>query len=364
MLVGIATGGGLQDAIDAKMSAFHGQWQVRGYQQPLSADAAAIEISPRESDRLTQAYPKAETYTASFKAGMARTENQIVGAQLFGLSTLPSVLEKTKLSGRLPHWPSNEVWVSTEFARQLGLALDSSFEMYFSRDPEALPTLRYFTVVGLYSTGMQEWDAQMIFCHERQIQKLNRWEKTSHQALLFHFHTTPEKEDLEAFRQLLPMDWDVYTTRQDFPQLYKWLDLFDNNTWLLGIILTLVAAFNAAVVVFIRVIERRRSLAILRTMGASTRSLIVATLTLFSRSVFLGLLIGNALAVCTLGAQDLWNLLPLDPDTYYVYHVPVKWDWVAFTWANMLIFGAIIGTSWLPAKILSKIHPSQVLRMQ
>ena len=92
MLVGIATGGGLQDAIDAKMSAFHGQWQVRGYQQPLSADAAAIEISPRESDRLTQAYPKAETYTASFKAGMARTENQIVGAQLFGLSTLPSVL--------------------------------------------------------------------------------------------------------------------------------------------------------------------------------------------------------------------------------------------------------------------------------
>ncbi|MFM1884488.1 MAG: hypothetical protein RL168_672, partial [Bacteroidota bacterium] len=59
-----------------------------------------------------------------------------------------------------------------------------------------------------------------------------------------------------------------------------------------------------------------------------------------------------------------FQFLPLDPQTYYVDAVPVAWNWVGFLLANLLIFIAVLLTSLVPAKILSKILPSQVLRMQ
>jgi lipoprotein-releasing system permease protein len=366
VVVGIATGDGLQQAIDQKVDEFHGSLQIRGYQQQPTSDALeftwdeaqATQVSSSLSDQAT------EVLSASFKGGMASHGTQMIGAQLMGVSALPKGIVAQKTLGSLPEWPSNEVWISSTLAQQLNVAVDSSFEMYFSRDAQSLPTLRYFTVAGIYETGLVEWDAQTIFCHERQVQKLNRWEPNQHQALLLYRSSPFSEEARAALLLTLPVELGVYSARDDYPQLYQWLDLFDTNTWLLGVILTLVAAFNAAVVIFIRIIERRKSVAILRTMGLSSGRLMISILTLFSRSILWGLLYGNLLAFSLLWAQDRFKFLPLDPQTYYVDAVPVAWNWVGFLLANLLIFIAVLLTSLVPAKILSKILPSQVLRMQ
>lgn len=364
--MGIATGQGLQEAIDRKVATFHGEVQLRGYQQALSADAQDLFLSPKDIQRIRSLPPftDGQWFSACFKAGMASANKQMLGAQLMGFDSIPARITEQLVDGRLPRWPSNEMLISTEIARQLQLAVDSSFEVYFSRDPSSLPTVRYYTVSGLYHTGLQEWDATMMFCHERQIQKINRWDSSQHQAWVFYGNHPISVEESAALRGILPLDWDVYLPQQDFPQLYQWLDLFDTNTLILGIILTLVAAFNSAVVVFIRVIERRKALAILRTMGLSSNRLTHAMLSLFSRSVIGGVLWGNGLALFLLWAQSTYGFLPLDAETYYVDHVPVSWNWTGFLAANLLIFIAVLGTSILPAKILSKFHPSQVFRMQ
>ncbi|MDC3353920.1 hypothetical protein OAV84_02375 [Schleiferiaceae bacterium] len=366
VIVGLATGQGLQEAIDRKVATFHGEVQLRGYQQVLSSDAEALFLSPEDIQRIESqpSFAGGQWFSASFKAGMASADDQMLGAQLMGFDAIPPRITEQLVDGRLPIWPSNEVLISTEIARQLQLAVDSSFEVYFSRDPSSLPTLRYYTVAGLYETGLQEWDATMMFCHERQIQKINRWEPDQHQAWVYYGDHSISAAESATLREILPLNWDVYRPRQDFPQLYQWLDLFDTNTWILGIILTLVAAFNSAVVVFIRVIERRKALAILRTMGLSSNRLTSSMLALFSRSIIFGVIAGNSLALLILWAQSTWGFLPLDAETYYVNQVPVSWNWPGFLAANLLIFIAVLGTSILPAKILSKFHPSQVLRMQ
>jgi lipoprotein-releasing system permease protein len=62
--------------------------------------------------------------------------------------------------------------------------------------------------------------------------------------------------------------------------------------------------------------------------------------------------------------QDQYAWLSLDPATYYVNSVPVAWNWGEFILANGLIFISVLGSAVLPVKILSKILPTQVLRMQ
>ncbi len=345
------------------MAAFHGDVQLRGYQQALTADAQALTLSTAELGRI-QNCPELQDgnwHSACTKAGIASTSTQMLGALVMGFSSLPRSVAATLVEGQLPAWPSNEVLLSREIARQLHLHVDSTFEMYFSRDPESLPTLRYYRVAGLYETGLLEWDERFIFVDELQVQKLNRWDTTEHQAWLYYGDI--EEKDWAQVRAILPLDLDLYSSRQDFPQLYQWLDLFDINTWILGVILTLVAAFNASVVVFIRVIERRKAIAILRAMGLSQSRLTRAVLSLFSQSVLKGVLGGNALAFGVLWAQWTWHFLPLEPQTYYIDHVPVSWDWSGFFAANLFIIAVVLASSILPAKILSKFRPAQVLRM-
>ncbi|MFM1884558.1 MAG: hypothetical protein RL168_742 [Bacteroidota bacterium] len=366
VLVGIATGDGLQNAIDQKVDEFHGRVQIRGYQQQASPDALPFTWTHEQTMRLRDLAPESSTtlISSSFKGGMAHHAVQMVGAQLMGVSALPPGIVAHRTAGREPQWPGTGVWISTALARELQLDVDSTFEMYFSRDAQSLPSLRYFTVEALYETGLVEWDAQTIFCHERQVQKLNRWESDQHQALLLYQTEPFRSNEREALLLSLPMELSLYSAREDYPQLYQWLDLFDTNTWILGVILTLVAAFNAAVVIFIRIIERRKSLAILRTMGLSSNRLMASILTLFSRSIAWGLFYGNVLAFSVLYLEDRFEFLPLDPQTYYVDAVPVAWNWKAFLLANVLIFTTVLLSSLVPAKILSKILPSQVLRMQ
>lgn len=370
VVVGISTGTGLQNAIQKKVENFHGTVQIRGYNQGSTTEAQPFNwpASKNAHIRTALSSENIELVSASYKAGMVSHRTQLEGALLMGVSILPQNFSQHLVRGSAPDWEKNptstKVWISTLLAAKLQVDCDSTFEMYFSRDPQSLPTLRYFQVAGIYETGLAEWDAQTIFCNESQIQRLNRWEEDEHQALLIFMKEALTEEQRQDLEMVIPLELSILTARDDHAQLYQWLDLFDTNTWLLGIILTLVAAFNAAVVIFIRIIERKSSIAILRTMGFSSKQLMASILTLFSRSILTGMAIGNALAFILLLLQDQYAWLSLDPATYYVNSVPVAWNWGEFILANGLIFISVLGSAVLPVKILSKILPTQVLRMQ
>ena len=102
------------------------------------------------------------------------------------------------------------------------------------------------------------------------------------------------REQADQLNSSLPVDFEIFTSQDDFPQLYQWINLFDNNTYLLGLILTIVASFNSVVVIFIRIIEKKTSLAILRAIGMRKTSLYKSFMTLFSPSILLGLVLGNS----------------------------------------------------------------------
>ena len=91
VIVGLATGQGLQEAIDRKVATFHGEVQLRGYQQVLSSDAEALFLSPEDIQRIESqpSFAGGQWFSASFKAGMASANDQMLGAQLMGFDAIP-----------------------------------------------------------------------------------------------------------------------------------------------------------------------------------------------------------------------------------------------------------------------------------
>jgi len=80
------------------------------------------------------------------------------------------------IKGRLPkvntEQISNEILISQKLATDLDFIIGDSVRSYFAKNT---PVMRYFTVAGIYHTGLAEFDKKMVMGDLRQVQLLNDW---------------------------------------------------------------------------------------------------------------------------------------------------------------------------------------------
>ncbi|MGC6434672.1 MAG: FtsX-like permease family protein [Crocinitomicaceae bacterium] len=85
-------------------------------------------------------------------------------------------LKKHLTDGRLPKFNdqtlSNEVIVSQTLARNLNLKVGNKLTSFFVNKS---PLKRKFLVVGVYNTGLEEFDSKLILGDLKQVQRLNDW---------------------------------------------------------------------------------------------------------------------------------------------------------------------------------------------
>ncbi|MBE9541172.1 MAG: lipoprotein-releasing ABC transporter permease subunit [Proteobacteria bacterium] len=130
------------------------------------------------------------------------------------------------------------------------------------------------------------------------------------------------------------------------------------------IMIVLVGAFNIISSLVMSVMEKTRDIAILRTMGASSKSImsifIFQGLFVGLVGTLLGLLSGSIL--CYLQAR--LKLIKLSPDIYYITILPIRIDWLdvaSIALAAIIIsFLATIYPSWQA----SKLNPVEALRYE
>jgi lipoprotein-releasing system permease protein len=360
LMIGLSTGKGLQEAIHQRITALQGDAQIRSYHQPNAFESTAFDWTT--SKRAIP--PDIKPIAMSWKQGIVAFEGSMQGAQCIGYSQWPQWLNQGLTQGSLPESADYmEVLISEDMARKLNLEVNDELQLYFQREGAQRPIMRYATLSGLFNTHMQEWDGQWLITHLSHMQLIQQLDSHQVGGLILHGEQVQTEQAMASIRGLLPMNLDLYQPQQDYPQLYQWLELFDTNTAVLASILIIIAAFNAAVVVFVLVVARAKHIAILRTMGMSARQINWAFVGHLGRDVAKGLLWGNLIGLGLLYAQFQFQILELDPVTYYVDHVPVAWDWWSFFMANLLVFTTVTVTAWLPSRILAKIRPADVLRM-
>ncbi len=80
------------------------------------------------------------------------------------------------------------------------------------------------------------------------------------------------------------------------------------------------------------------------------------------RLVVRGLIIGNVIGLVFGFLQYQFKLIPLDPATYYMSHVPIDWNWFRILGINALTFLLVGVVLLLPTAIISRISPVKAIR--
>jgi len=234
-----------------------------------------------------------------------------------------------------------------------------------------LPRLRSFTVVGIFEAGHNEFDSGLAFVHMIDAEKLMRLDAPSGLRLRLHdMNRAPQvAQDLKRTMSgdLIMQDWSKLNA--------NWFAAVQTEKHMMFIILTLiiaVAAFNLVSTLVMTVTEKQADIAILRTLGASPRSIM---------KIFMiqGALVGILGTMCGVGAgvlialnidvivpfiEHILGVQFLSKDIYYISTVPsdLRWPDVYKIGgvAVVLAFVATIYPSWWAARV----KPAEALRYE
>jgi len=234
-----------------------------------------------------------------------------------------------------------------------------------------VPRLKQFTLVGVFEAGHYEYDSGLALIHVDDAARLFRVEgPTGVQLRLADVHAA--RTAAAALQASLGPDVNV----RDWTRTNRnWFDAVQIEKRLMFIILTLivaVAAFNLVSTLVMTVTDKRADIAILRTLGASPRSImgifIVQGAAAGVMGTFGGVALGLAVAlnidVIVPAIERMLGMAFLPGNIYLISRMPsepLAGDIVPIAVISLLLaFAATLYPSWRA----SRVNPAEALRYE
>ncbi len=225
-----------------------------------------------------------------------------------------------------------------------------------------LPRIKTFQVVGIFETGLYEFDASLAFISlatAQQLLQIGQAVTMLEVRLNDPFYATEFSKVLSA---KLGFPYWVIDWRRMNASLFSALKLEKMAMFIILTLIVLVAAFNIVAALIMLVSEKRPDIAILKSMGACDRSILRIFMLTGLLLGALGMILGVAggLGICLLLAR--YPLIKLPTDVYFVDHLPVlvqPFDVTVISVSALIL--ALLATIY-PARQAAKLPPAEVLR--
>ena len=226
-----------------------------------------------------------------------------------------------------------------------------------------MPRQRRFKVVGTFRLGLYEVDMSTGFVSLDSGMLIAGKDNVEHIELkVADIYAAPQIADQIAVdfgSEYVTQDWGDMNK-----QLYSAL-LLEKIGMGIGIgLIVMVAALNIVASLILLVMEKTRDIAILKTMGASARSITMIFLLQGTIIGVVGTLVGAAAGTTVAYVLDKYQVITIPSDVYQVSYLPFKllpWD------LFFIVIGAILVcfvATLYPSRQAARLDPAQALRYE
>lgn len=309
-----------------------------------------------------------------FTQGMLCSADGVGGAVLRGINPVNTTVHvSTKGDRSLAQMlsvenQSNEtgIVIGSVLAEKLKLDVGQSALLMIvgtqQENASRLPQMHRIKIMGIFETGMHQYDGSFCFVNMRQLQRLMR---IGDYATGIEVRLV-DPDGVESVQQQMASSIGIQFWSNNWKQMHRNLfSMLVLQKVMMYVILTLiivVAAFNIASALIMMVKEKTKDIAILKAMGATHKSLLKVFL---AKGLVIGVagIVAGGIAgglVCLLLAQ--YQFIELPGDVYFLTKLPVQihpFDMAVIVLGTLAI---CLAASYIPARQAARMRPVDGIR--
>ena len=347
---------GFQSTISSKLYSFWGHIQIRAVNSTNLKEDSLVAKNIKK-------IPNIQSASAFLNQTMVLAKDvEIEGLNAKGITDFTSI--PNLIQGRLiqsnGQSPSKEIVLSKNIAAKLKIVIGDQVSLYFFQNNQVQE--RKLTVVGLFHSGIEEYDLKNVFVDIQLLQQMIQVPNaiTGYQINVNDLSKIAETQN--EIQSILPDNWVNSASADIYPQLFDWIQVQNINRNITVFIMLLIAVVNLMTCLLILLLERIPMIGSLNAMGATHA--MIQKVFLYQASfiacigIGLGLLVGLGLSLLQLKFQ--W--IQLDESAYLIDTLPIQIK-------PLQVFGVVLGTAiicylsfLLPTIWIRKISPAKAIR--
>ena len=375
MILSLAIVVGFKNEVGRKVMGFGSHIQITSLTNNRTYDLPPISFSDTLISAIKAVPNVSYTQITATKPAIIKTKTDFQGIVLKGVDAHYNwdFFKEYLKEGELPVYndstASNEVLISKKQADALKLSVGDKFICYFIQDQVRL---RQFTITGIYSTGLADFDKLFIVSDIQHIRMLNNWDDHTATSIEVFVNDLDNLSDISyniylATARNFTGNYNPYYTRSIYelqPQIFGWLSLLDLNMVIILILMFSVASFTMISGLLIIILEKTTLIGTLKVLGANNWT--IRKIFLYQASFLIGkaMLWGNVIGLGMYFIQKYLKVVKLDPEIYFVDYAPVElipWQAVAL---NIGVGVAILCILVIPSYLIAKISPAKSIKFE
>jgi len=378
MLISVAVMTGFRSEIRQKVIGFDSQISIG--LTPASNPESSILVSDEDITPLRDVLPSDVTYTLSGRQPVIiKTPDNFSGSVIKGVDRNYdwSFIRSNLVDGIVPDYSADStlyhIVISRTLSKALSLELGQKADTYFLGD--GAYRIRRLKIVGIYDTHFSEYDRNMIFGSLAMLQQVADVPDSC--ATMIEINGLPDDESIDRAEETVATTYldrlytgksqrhyTVLNIHKTAALFFNWLALLDTNVKVILTLMSLLTMLTLVSSLFILILRRVSMIGILKALGASNRQIRTVFIIMSVRILAWGLIIGNVIGIGLLYLQQITGLVPLNPDAYYLDHVPVEIQWPTILILNVSIIILSLLVLLIPSAIITTIPPSKAIRYE
>jgi len=375
MIVTLAFTNGFQETVSQKVFSFWGHIRVQ-FKQPLKSSIAEEE-QIEKNDTVVQAIRQnpnvVSIHPFATKYAIVKTKDEMEGVLMKGLDREYNFkhLGQFMKQGRWLRFNdttyTREIIISEYTAAQLKLKLKDKVVIYFVRPDGSLRPDK-LSIVGIYKTGIEDYDKTFAIGDLKLIQRLNGWQPNEiggYEIFLRDYHQMQQVSDELYFNiEKFPPTWDTKTIKDLYPNIFDWLNMQDITRNVLIGFMVVVAVINLITCLIILVLERIRMVGILKALGARNGTVQRIFLQHSTFITITGIILGTAIGIGICWLQQSTGFIKLKEEAYYMSEAAVKIVWwqIALIGVGTLLICFLV--LMIPSVIVRKVRPVKAIQFR
>ena len=236
-----------------------------------------------------------------------------------------------------------------------------------------LPRLKQFTITGIFQAGHFEYDSSLVLIHLADAQKLYRMgdDEVSGVRLklrdLFHAPQVVQELGPMISAEVYISDWS-----RQHANYFRAIQIEKRMLSLILALIIAVAAFNIVSTLVMAVTDKQSDIAILRTLGASPRSIMKVFIvqgTLIgvlgtTLGVIGGVLLAYNIEAVIAAIEHVFSVQFLSREVYYISEIPSDLQLADVVTVAVVSFVLTLLATLYPSYRASKVNPAEALRYE